>query len=374
MLAAVSTPAALTRAGLVAWALVSAPTIAGGYRSPRFAAWAAAVVVGAVALVLATANVHPGPRLRAAIAVQIAAVTTMVGLLCNGYEGVLLAIVAAQLGAALPLREGIAWIAAATLSVGTAIALHWTPGAAALLVPPYLGLQIFAFVTLRLLAREALARGALARALERAISLQDRLDQRVRLDERLRMAQDLHDALGHHLTAMSLNLEAAAHQSEGEAREAVRTAQSLARSVLADVKEIVRRVKEEEDVDLEAELGRLAADIPAPRVHIVVPHGLEGVDGTRARTLLRCVQEIVTNAIRHASAQNLWIDLALEGGICRLSARDDGRGADRLAAGHGLNGMRERLEKLGGTLAVQTATGEGFAIQARLPARGEGAP
>jgi signal transduction histidine kinase len=330
-----------------------------------------AVVAGAAALVHATRRLHAPGHLRAAVAVQIAAVTAMVGLLCNGYEGVLLAIVAAQLGAALPLREGVAWIAAATLLAGTAIALHWTPGAAALLMPPYLGLQIFAFVTLRLLAREALAREALARALERAISLQDRLDQRVRLDERLRIAQDLHDALGHHLTAMSLNLEAAAHQSEGPARETVRTAQSLARTVLADVKEIVRSIKDEEDVDLEAELARLAADVPAPRVHIVVPRGMGAVDKASARALLRCVQEIVTNAIRHASARNLWIDLAVEDGTCRLSARDDGQGTDGLAPGHGLRGMRERIEKLGGSLAVETATGAGFAIRAQLPARGD---
>jgi signal transduction histidine kinase len=302
--------------------------------------------------------------------VQIAAVTTMVGLLCNGYEGALLAMVAAQLGAAFAPREGAAWIAAATLAAGTAIAVHWTPRAAILLVPPYLGLQVFAFVISRLLVREARAREALARALERSLSLQDRLDQRVRLDERLRIAQDLHDALGHHLTAMSLNLEAAAHQSEGPARETVRTAQSLARTVLADVKAIVRSIKDEEDVDLEAELTRLAADVPAPRVHIAMPAGLGAVDKTRARTLLRCVQEIVTNAIRHASARNLWIDLAIEDGTCRLSARDDGRGAHGLEPGHGLRGMRERIEKLGGTLAVETARGAGFVIDARLPAPG----
>jgi signal transduction histidine kinase len=368
MVPAEPTERALTRAGLLAWLLVSLPTLRSATHSPRFPYWTLAAVLGAAALVHATRHLRAGLRLRAALLVQIASVTTMVGLLCNGYEGVLLALVAAQIGAALGSREGIAWITGATIAAGLAIGLHWTPGSALLLVPPYLGLQLFAFVTLRLLAREAQAREALARSLERALFLQDRLDQRARLDERLRIAQDLHDALGHHLTAMSLNLEAAAHQSEGPARDTVRTAQSLARTVLADVKQIVRSIKDEEDVDLEAELRRLASDVPAPRVHLVLPEGLGAAVGkVRARTLLRCVQEIVTNAIRHASARNLWIDLALEDGGCRLSARDDGRGAHGLEPGHGLRGMRERIEKLGGTLAVETGSGAGFALRARLP-------
>lgn len=368
MVQAVPTEVALMRAGLLAWLLVSLPTLRSATHSPRFPYWTVAAVIGAAALIDASRHLQAGPRLRAALLVQIGCVTTMVGLLCNGYEGVLLALVAAQGGKALTRREGLAWIVAATLAAGLAIGLHWTPGAALLLVPPYLGLQLFAFVTLRLLAREATAREALGRSLERAILLQDRLDQRARLDERLRIAQDLHDALGHHLTAMSLNLEAAAHQSEGPARETVRTAQSLARTMLADVKEIVRSIKDEADVDLEGELRRLAADVPAPRVHLALPEGLGAAVGqARARTLLRCVQEIVTNAIRHASARNLWIDLALEDGACRLSAHDDGHGVLGLEPGHGLRGMRERIEKLGGTLAVETAAGAGFALQARLP-------
>ena len=63
----------------------------------------------------------------AAIAVQGAAVATMVGLLCNGFEGLLLVFAAAQLGRLAGLRLGIAWLIAHTLAVAGACAVHWSP-------------------------------------------------------------------------------------------------------------------------------------------------------------------------------------------------------------------------------------------------------
>jgi signal transduction histidine kinase len=86
--------------------------------------------------------------------------------------------------------------------------------------------------------------------------------------------------------------------------------------------------------------------------------------------VLRCAQEIVTNAARHAGAENLWLDLEHEGGMVTLRARDDGRGARSVRPGNGLRGMRERLESVGGSLAVETAEGKGFALRATLPMRG----
>jgi signal transduction histidine kinase len=345
--------ARLLPAGIVAWLLVSLPTLIGATASPRLPLWLGASL-GYLAAFVAAARLRPSAvALRCLLAAEVVAVVTMVGTLCNGFEGALLVIVTAQLALHVGPRETLVWMAVQTAAIATAIALHWAPGPALRLGPPYLGLQIFAFFTVRLLARAGEARA-----------------QAARLEERLHIAQDLHDALGHHLTAMTLNLEVAAHKSDGPARTSVRTAQALARCLLGDVKDIVRTLKDDPRIDLARALGQLAQEIPSPRIHLELASDLGAIDPGRARALLRCVQEIVTNAIRHGSGQNLWITLSRDGGGLALAARDDGRGAELVEVGTGLRGMHERLEALGGTLTFESHPGAGFALQATLPGAG----
>jgi signal transduction histidine kinase len=85
---------------------------------------------------------------------------------------------------------------------------------------------------------------------------------------------------------------------------------------------------------------------------------------------MRCAQEAVTNAVKHAEASNLWLQVTSDGEGVRLLARNDG--SARLTAstpGSGLLGMRERVESLGGKLAVQTGVDFGFTVEAWLPSR-----
>lgn len=77
--------------------------------------------------------------------------------------------------------------------------------------------------------------------------------------------------------------------------------------------------------------------------------------------LLRCAQEIITNAVRHAAARNLWIRCRREGAELVMDARDDGRGAAELIGGNGLRGMRERLRQYGGQLQLDAARGRASA-------------
>jgi signal transduction histidine kinase len=357
----------LTVAGLCTWIAVSVPNFLQATGHANFPIWLAAWLVFALALVFATRRSTSTPWVLCAMGIEAAAVVVMAGFLCNGFDGTLLVIVAAQLGLRLPLRLGLAWILLQTLALGVGVAIHWSLRPALLLTPPYLGFEIFAFTTLHLLAKERAARAALMASHRELVGLQGRLAERSRLDERLRIAQELHDAIGHHLTAMSLSLEIAAHQTEGKAHENVRTAQSLVRHVLGDVKEIVRSMSSGEDVDLCRELERLAAEMPSPRIHVALDDVARCTDHERSRALLRCVQEIVTNAIRHGQAQNVWIELRRGGSEIELKAHDDGRGADEIHAGHGLGGMRHRLEELGGTLTFESRLGEGFALRATLP-------
>jgi signal transduction histidine kinase len=331
--------------GLSAWLLVSIPTVAQATASPRFPAWVTAWLLFGAGFAVAWRRSKLDFLSVAGLVMQGIAVVTMVGLLCNGFEGMLLVLVAAQLGRLVCTGGGIGWILAQTVAVGAAIALHWSLGSALTLTPPYLGFQAFVFLAFR---------------------LQARLNEQGRLLERLRIAQELHDALGHHLTTLALNLEVAAHLSSGQAQESVRTAQSMSRLLLEDVRELVREVKADEMVDLVAELRRMARDVPTPMVHVAVAGKMHIGDNRWSHTFLRCAQEFVTNSVRHGRATNVWLELTEANGAIELVARDDGRGAAEIRNGDGLLGMRRRFEELGGTLVVESHEHAGFALTARL--------
>ncbi|HEY9422348.1 MAG TPA: sensor histidine kinase, partial [Thermoanaerobaculia bacterium] len=185
--------------------------------------------------------------------------------------------------------------------------------------------------------------------------------------ERLQISRELHDTLGHHLTVLSVNLDLAQRLTDGKAAEPVREAHGIARLLLAEVREVVGSLREDRSVDLRRAIETLIAGTPEPRVHLDFPEDLGIPDPVRAHALFRCVQEAVTNAVRHAGARNLWIELAHENGGIVLRARDDGRGSAAVQAGNGLRGMRERLEESGGSLEIASEPGQGFCLRCWMP-------
>lgn len=340
----------------------------------RFAFWLVAAVVYAVAFwqaARAVGNEGLLGRARWLVGVQALAALTMFNLVCTGLESTQLVLVAAQVGLFFPLPVGIVWVLAQTcLQSGIAI-LHWpTDMAVGLTVAFTLPYSLLALLIAHFAARQTQARNELARANAELRAAQALLADSSRMAERARIADEFHDLLGHHLTALSLNLEAASHQAEGKAKESVEKAQSLARLLLSDVREAVSSVRGEGRVDLAKALAPIVEEIPQPTVHLDLAEEIEITDPEHAHALVRCVQEIVTNAARHSEAEDLWIELRpAEDGV-EVRARDDGRGVNELRAGQGLTGMRRRLEELGGRLRVASEPGEGFRVEAWVPLRG----
>jgi signal transduction histidine kinase len=352
-------------AGLFACLLVAAPAFIDGPGGPAaFAPWLGSLVVFAALYAWTTGRLSPAPLVYAALAVQAACVIVMVATQCRGLEGTLLVLVAMELGLVAPRRVGLLWIAAQSPALFWAIQHHWSLRPALLFTPPYLGFQVLAFLVVELLRREAKARADLARANAELVSTRELLAESARLGERLRIARELHDAMGHHLAGLSLNLEALARREAPD--PALETARSLTRRLLDDVESVVDALARDRGVDLGRALAALAGEIPRPRIHVAA-EGLALPDPERAHVLLRCCQEIVTNAVKHADAANLWITIRVAGGVFELSAHDDGSGASRLDPGLGLAGMRRRFEEMGGALDLETHPGAGFRIHATLP-------
>jgi signal transduction histidine kinase len=345
-------------AGLTAWLMVGLPVILqGATTSGLMMRWTVVFLLFG-ALFIAELR---SPRL-SFLALEALCVAMMALLLCDGFEGALLVLIAMRLPSMLERWRGIAWIAGQTILLLIAVSIHWNSRIALLLAPPYFGFQILAFFVFELLEREMRTSAQLR-------AMQDLVADGGRLRERLRIARELHDALGHHLTALTLNLEAALVRTEGAAHGDVEKAQALARTLLADVRAIVAEKNADDCLDLTRALRTLVADLPRPRVQLDVDDALRVDDPEHGLVILRCVQEVVTNAARHSGAENLWITVRRSGDAFEVHARDDGRGRGAARDGFGLRGMRERIEHAGGQLTIESSAGRGFALTAFLPAR-----
>ena len=306
----------------------------------------------------------------AGLAGQSGTVALMPALGFGGFEGLLLSIVAVQLPTVLALRASLVW-AALQIPLLVAIVL---PALSALQVLEAVGAYstfcAFGLLLYRKHAQELLARRALAAANAEILAMRALLVERTREGERLRISRELHDSLGHQLTALRIQLELASKLAEGESVEPLRRAQSVSQDAIDEVRRTVGALRRTETVDVTAALRGLATAIPAPRIHFTEGPELYVPDPAHAHALVRCAEEAVTNAVKHAAARNVWIEARREPDRLELSVRDDGRGAGALAAGNGLTGMRERVAELGGVVELRTAPGAGFELRVVVPLRG----
>ncbi len=288
----------------------------------------------------------------------------------SGLCALLLVVVSVALPWILSQRIGVAWMILQNFSLLPLFASwpNYSLSLAAWQAIMYLGISATTFFTSMIAKQQAEAREDQRRLNAELRATRALLAESSRLGERMRISRELHDLVGHHLTALSLNLEVASHLVSGQAHEHVRQAQSVARLLLTDVREVVSQLREDDSIDLTAALEALTEGVPGLDIHLELPARFTVDDPRRAQLLLRCAQEIITNTVRHANARNLWLRFErTEDRRLAIHARDDGRGATQLKQGNGLTGMRERLAQFGGQLDIVTSRDQGFALDAWLP-------
>jgi signal transduction histidine kinase len=191
------------------------------------------------------------------------------------------------------------------------------------------------------------------------------LAQSSRTEERLRIAREIHDVLGHHMTALILNLEVATHRTTGDGLTHVERALALAKMLLGDLRNAVSDIREHPAMDFDTALAELIADIPGLTVKLDSEESLTVKDPATAEVVLRCIQEALTNTLRHAGATSCHIRLYRQAAELVLEITDDGASAPSITPGNGLKGMQERIHALAGSLRWQG--GSGFHLKARLP-------
>ncbi|MCC3765854.1 histidine kinase [Glycomyces sp. TRM65418] len=326
-----------------------------------FAVFAAAFMTGMWFMELAPRRV----RLAALAVYSVLAPVLVLTAPGTGWTPLLLVLTVAVSAYMVPPRVSTALVAANTAVAALATArVSDSPLEIGMVAGLYLMLQAVSVLSVRAQQSEIESRHRLAEAhvrLRAAAALQA---ESSRLDERLRIARDLHDLVGHQLTVLSLELEIASHRAGPETAESIDRAKGLTRQLLGDVRATVGEMRQ--DVPrLRETLESVVVDLPEPVVHMRIDDSVE-TDAEVTRALLRCVQEVVTNAIRHARAENLWIDIAQDGERVTFDARDDGLGSPGFEPGNGLRGMVERMEDLGGT--VEFSGEGGFRVRAAVPA------
>ncbi len=242
-----------------------------------------------------------------------------------------------------------------------------------------LGAAVFTAVVTALLQREQRARGELAEANERLRGYAAQAEELATTRERNRLARDIHDGLGHHLTVVQMQVQAARAvlpTDPGRADDVLAKAQQQASEALAEVRRSVATLRGPRTTPpLRTALEALVAEVSAAGV----PATLEVVGSERRlppeaeESLFRSAQEGLTNVRKHAGAASARVTLTYGAdGTVRLVVRDDGRGLPAPQRGEdpgafGLLGLRERAARAGGQLSVASVPGGGTELLVEVP-------
>jgi len=184
--------------------------------------------------------------------------------------------------------------------------------------------------------------------------------------ERERIGRDLHDLLGHTLSLVALKADLAGKLVQRDPAAAQREIEELgqvARDALGQVRRAVTGIRA---AGLAGELAAARVLLEGAGVALQLETEEAALPPEQETVLALCLREAVTNIHRHARASRVQVSLRRVGQHWRLQVEDDGRGGT-IRPGNGLDGMRERLQALGGTLRLEAAAPRGTRLLAELP-------
>jgi signal transduction histidine kinase len=338
--------------------------------------WSAKFAVGyaifvAAYVLMPTDSVATMSRRQAwSVAAQAVAGVYLVWLYPSFVVTCLLVVVAWQFALLLDFRRALLACVAQLIALAMIKCTGETDATFVLIIASCGGFQLFALCAAQLARSEMAARDELARANTELRGTQALLNESALVNERLRIARELHDVMGHTLTTLTIHLDVANRLTSGPAAEHLAYARNASAELLEQVRAVVSRVRNTQPTHLRSALEELAASARGVlQVHLQIPPDLAVSDPAQAEVIIRCVQEVITNAMRHAQARQLTITIRTGVSGIEIAACDDGRGG-AFAPGNGLAGMRERFEALGGRLSISSEKGRGFAVEGMLPVAG----
>jgi len=214
--------------------------------------------------------------------------------------------------------------------------------------------------------------------------------RRIALEERTRIARELHDVVAHHMSLMAIRAESAPHRLAAlpdPVRAEFGALSGSAREALADMRRLLGVLRSDQPTGRAPQPG--LPDLPGlidsarqagMAVELIAPPALDRVPPGTGVCAYRIVQEALSNAGRHAAGTPVTVSVRHDAGTVTLQVtngpgvpagpRANGPRANGHGPGHGLAGMRERAELLGGSLSAGPTPDGGFAVSAVLPLSG----
>ena len=193
--------------------------------------------------------------------------------------------------------------------------------------------------------------------------------------ERNRMAREIHDGLGHYLTTIFMQIQAAQAVSkvdQQKANEAMAIAQNQTQEALKDVRRSVSALRDMpgDSMSLQEEVEKMLKNCEGmgltPEMKVI--GSPRTMSPQAVFTIYRAVQEGINNTCKHAHASRISVSLDYtQANNVKLTIQDDGVGAKQLEGGFGLMGMRERVHLLNGDFTVNTEPGNGFRVEVSVP-------
>ncbi|MGA2479262.1 MAG: sensor histidine kinase [Spirochaetia bacterium] len=356
---------------------------------PRFAWTAALLAAFSVTLVVLFRGLHRFGRVRI-LSLVLAASAIVIGITAVGAStspgAILLFILCAIVGMQFSAAGIIAWVAGATAALLGCLLLsgerNWIPS----LLSYDLG--FVAFAAFSVVIRRALqARAESQQLLEELTSAQGRLRDLAIIEERQRLAREMHDAVGHRLTAAAVLLEGAARLIQTEparATQMVETSRAQVRQGLDELRAAVGALHAEANVsqtlsDVLAALVEVFAQGAESKVALDIQPGMAEPDSDRKLVIVRTAQEALTNVRKHAAATRVELVLRVEENAYVLTCRDNGRGIAAESgtdtapgvSGFGLGNLRARAAAFGGHVDLEAVPDGGAALRLTLPTAAE---
>jgi signal transduction histidine kinase len=210
---------------------------------------------------------------------------------------------------------------------------------------------------------------------EQLRSYANQIEDLIATREQNRIAREIHDTVGHTMTALLVQLQVAKKLVDRDpikSKETLVISEDLARSALQDVRTAVRALKEENResgsfLDGVRKLLMDFSDMSEMKTTLQIEGEFTNMSIALQSAIYRIIQESLTNAKRHGNATEANVFLVNQDQEIQLCIQDNGKGAPLVAPSFGLQGMRERVHELGGTVQFTTEPSMGFQVQVRIP-------
>lgn len=210
--------------------------------------------------------------------------------------------------------------------------------------------QLFAYSTIEVMLREQHAKEEISAINQQLIATRYMLKESARQKERLRISRDLHDVLGHQLTALALGLEITKHKVPDDFKAMAEQNHAQAKDLLKGVREVVKEMRHQEQFDLIQVFCELVEQLPNCQLVVENPPVVNSLK--LKQQLIYCLQEGLSNGLRHARANKFILSSQRVNNRLTISLQNNGETCDNIIEGSGLTGMKERLAEFGASITL----------------------